>query len=332
MARLSRAVPEYLNHLRARRLAPATIQGRQYALQGFQRAVGDLPCTRIEQRHVDTWFNAHPDWGNGTRNNALTHLKGFVDWCQWNGYMGPRSPLYGYGYVQYQPAPKQRIPVAEWPRLYAACSNPVETAVVTTGLYLFLRASEQRALRVGWLSFQAHEVKVWRKKVGRFQTLYMSAEFETRMREYVSFLAAHGWAEPDHYLLPKQEKPRARKGSVGFQSDPLHRDPTAPIPEPWDVVKTVLARAGYPTHWEGEHTLRRSGARAYFDTLASNGYDRALRRVMLMLGHKHSHITESYLGLDVETVELQRDLAGKPMFPELQDATIAPIREGLSWQ
>lgn len=68
------------------------------------------------------------------------------------------------------------------------------------------------------------------------------------------------------------------------------------------------------------HVLRRSGARALFDRLRHEGYDGALRRVQAMLGHSSGTITETYLGLDVERVQRNEMLAGKPMFPDLPRA------------
>lgn len=329
MARLSKALGEYEAHLTARGLKQSTRDGRRYTVRKFIKVNGDLSCATVDQRHVDAYFLANTHWSNGARNNELTNLKHFFGWCRHARYMaGHYDPLFGYKYLDYQPEPKLRVPVAEWPRLFQACQDSVDRATLSTGLYLFLRASEQKALRVGWLNFNSHEVKVWREKRSRFQILYMSEEFETLMREHLTYLAAHGWAEPDHFLLPARPKAYARKGSVGFQT-PSERIPTQPIAEPWDVVKGILGRAGYPTLREGEHTLRRSGARAYFDTLSANGYDRALRRVMLMLGHKTSKVTEDYIGLDVDTMELQRDLAGKAMFPELKSEIVVPLRRGM---
>ena len=76
----------------------------------------------------------------------------------------------------------------------------------------------------------------------------------------------------------------------------------------------VLDRAGYPIAKEGGHTLRRSGARAYYDELCEDGYDGALRRVQSMLDHSTTIVTEGYLGLGLDKEARNKALKGQPMF------------------
>lgn len=89
-------------------------------------------------------------------------------------------------------------------------------------------------------------------------------------------------------------------------------------------AQRALEALGYPVLREGEHTLRRSGARAYADQLRSQGYDGALLRVASMLGHKDTKQTEHYIGWHLERQQRNEALAGKSMFGDLfaQDAGI----------
>lgn len=96
---------------------------------------------------------------------------------------------------------------------------------------------------------------------------------------------------------------------------------------PYRVAQRGLAKLGYDTKQEGEHTLRRSGARALADRLRHEGTDSALLRVASMLGHKDIRITQHYIGWDTERDQRNELLAGQPMFPELrQQARLRVVR------
>ena len=105
-------------------------------------------------------------------------------------------------------------------------------------------------------------------------------------------------------------------------------NPTKPNAYPWMIVQEVLERLEYPKKHEGGHTLRRSGARAYFDQLRSEGYDSAMRDVQAMLGHASLTTTEIYLGLNLDRQRRNARLAGKQMFPgHTASANVIPIRQ-----
>jgi integrase len=72
--------------------------------------------------------------------------------------------------------------------------------------------------------------------------------------------------------------------------------------KPWHLVQRPLAALGYPTKGEGFHTLRRSSARALFESLRSDGAgrDHALMIVKDFLNHASVVQTEHYLGLNQE--------------------------------
>lgn len=138
----------------------------------------------------------------------------------------------------------------------------------------------------------------------------------------MTYLAELGYSKPDHYLLATRKRDLTMRGRYGAVGGTGTVDATRPLTRPSRTVKRVLVRAGYYTLQEGGHTLRRSGARAYFDELVSAGYDGALRRVQSMLGHASSSMTEQYLGLDLDRQKRNFDLAGKPMFTSVQTRKI----------
>jgi site-specific recombinase XerD len=153
----------------------------------------------------------------------------------------------------------------------------------------------------------------------------ISFELGGYLRQHLTYLAEHGFTDPENYLISGR-KQLARNSKMQFIGGTGALDATKPLYAPHVVVQRIMARAGYPVLKEGEHTLRRSGARAYFDQLVENGYDGALKRVQSMLGHRNASSTERYIGLNPERLARNRDLRGKPMFP-VQDAKVIPIRK-----
>lgn len=327
--RLSEATDRYLTHCQARGQAATTLATKRAALAALRRAAGDIDTARVDAREVDLMFTANSHWSYGTRNLRLTCLVGFFKWCRFMKFMPKDSdPCYGWTAIEYTPAEKTRIPYHEWPRLWAACETPVDTIIVATGLFLFLRGSEQREIQLKHVHLYRGEIEIHRVKGKAWDTMPISSELEGYLREHLEFLASIGISDPEHYLIPSKFSPLNLKGGQGFRKGSGGYNGAVPFCRPYDYVKAILNRAGYPTEHEGEHTLRRSGARAYFDSMVTQGYDGALRRVQSMLGHKKATTTEIYLGLSLDRHRRNTDLRGRPMFPPVQNAKVVPIRQG----
>ena len=91
---------------------------------------------------------------------------------------------------------------------------------------------------------------------------------------------------------------------------------------PERVVQSALALVGLPTDHEGVHTLRRAGARNFFDFLVADpsfGYDGALRTVSAFLHHKNVATTEHYLGLSSERERRDKVLRGQRFLAAMVD-------------
>jgi integrase len=324
---VSEAWNEYEVHCVARGLAESTVRGRNTTILQLIDCIGDIQAWNITPRHVDKVF-AENQWSVGTRNNKLTHYKAFFGWCRARGYMSQNSdPLFGWRVVKVKQPEKTRIPHHEWARLFTACETQIERGALALGLYLFLRGSELKTIQLKHVHLQDSEIEIYRTKTREWDVMPISAELDTYLRQHLTWLAEQGVSQPEHYLLPTYTKPIPAKGRPrgGFVEGSGQINPNKSLYHPYRYIQNVLQRAGYPTFTEGEHTLRRSGARAYFDHLAANGYDGALRRVQSMLGHSSSMMTEVYLGLDLDRRQRNSDIKGKPMFG-VQDANIVPIR------
>lgn len=328
--RLKEAARLYLDHCTAKGQAPRSVQTKKATLAAFQRATGDIDTARVSPTHVDLMFAANSHWSFGTRNLRLTGLVQFFKWCRHMKFL-PRDadPTYGWHAINYTPQDKLRIPLHEWHKVFAACQTEVDTIIVATGFFLFLRGSEQQLIQLKHLHLDRHEIEIYRQKSKQWDTMPISAELGGYLRPYLAWITSQGHYYPDSYLIPSKFGARNLKGSCGWVAGSGGYNFAVPFCRPYDYVNAVLRRAGYHTKNEGEHTLRRSGARAYFDSLVADGYDGALRRVQSMLGHKNAQTTEIYLGLNLDRHKRNTDLRGQTMFPALQDARVVPLRQGL---
>jgi integrase len=324
--RLSEAADRYSTHCKARNLAPSTIKGQQTALGLFRKVTGDLLLDSITGAHIDLVFNTY-NWAHSTRNNRIGQYRAFFNWCRGSRFMNPMlNPMIGWRQSEPPQIAHLRIPFAEWPRLFEACQHPQERILVATGLFLFLRASEQQALRIRDVELQENRVTVWRSKIKKHQVMPIPSELEGEIRTWLTYLSENYEVNGDHHFICARNKdmkhhPVTHLWIAGSGTLNLNR----PVHKPHLIVQRVLKRAGYKVEkGQGEHTLRRSGARAYFDHLVTEGYDGALRQVQTLLGHRHSRMTEVYLGIDLDQQRVLESLAGRPMFPV--GGNLVPIR------
>lgn len=325
----NQAASEYLDHCLARGLSPRTVASRASSLRRFSLIAGNVLVWSVTAKHVDKVFQHH-NWTAGTRNQKLTHYKVFLRWCRARGFMHRDSdPLFGWRMETLAKPDRLRIPLDEWPTVFSACQTKNETMAIALGFYLFLRNSEMQAIQLKHIDLDEAEIQIFRTKTKDYDTMPISEELDGYLRSHIAWLTAMGIRQPDTYLLPANSKPVMQKGENRYQAGRTHPIPTMPMAYPYKSIQLVLKRAGYPTFKEGAHTLRRSGARAYFDVLVDQGYDGALKRVQSMLGHSHGAMTEHYLGLNLERFRRNRAISHKAMFPTLQNAQIIPIRREL---
>lgn len=326
--KVSFASQEWGEHMLARGLAKGTVRTRLNTVEQLVKVVGDIQVSRLDGQHIDRLFTA-TSWQASTRNVRRSTLSSFFQFCRNRRYMArDRDPLFGWRNVRVPDKTRLRVPVDEWAGLFSACQYPVETVCVGLGLYLMVRASEVRGLRVQDVHLAEGYVDVYRQKTGDRDSMPVCTELHQILADYLAWLAQQAEAQgdtltPQHYLVPPRITGTMLKHTERktFIPNTGQLDLSRPHAHPHRIIQTVLARAGYNIDpGEGIHTLRRSGARAYFDELLSQGYDGALRAVQSMLGHKKSAQTETYLGLDVDVKRRDDTLRNKPMF-----ASVAPV-------
>lgn len=315
----------------ARKMAPGTIRNRVSHLLQLQSVSGDIYLDELQAWHFDQLFQER-NWAPRTMNVRLSTYQLFLKWCRGRGFMdGNVDPLVGWRRAKVPDQERIRIPVQQWPSLFAATITPLERIVLASGLYLFLRVSEQQCIQLKHLHLDQPKplVDIWRPKTKVWDSMPITSELEPFIREQLTWMSLRGHTlTKDSYLIPYRLK-RFDRSEDGSRWVPESQwiDPARPFTHGHRVVQNVLDRVGFRSlKGEGGHTLRRSGARAYFDSLTEIGYDGALREVQSMLGHTSSIHTETYLGLDIDRAKRNERLAGKPMFPRLDLSGVTQIR------
>lgn len=313
--RIEDAKAEYMRHFASRKLQDSTVRTTGNSLDMLIKVTGNIWLDKLDARLIDRVFATYP-WQPSTCNTRLQVFRAFVAWARSRKYVPlDFDPLYTFKNLRVPQKQRTRIPEVEWASLFDLCTHPQERIVLATGLYLFLRASEQQRLQVKRVHLDDGEIEVWRVKTKQWDIMPITEELDEHLRAHMTWLADQGCCAPDHYLIPARNRDLDRVDNRWVAGTGTI-NPNKPLGKPQFPVQRILARAGYQTHGEGEHTLRRSGARAYFDQLSKDGYAMALRRVQSMLGHESGQTTEIYLGLDIDRFERNKALRGRRMFPK----------------
>ena len=327
MATLSQASVEYLQFLEARGLAKSTIQSARNALSHADRAWGDLDLQDLQARHIDAFFTGR-SWSTGTRNIYLLVLRSFFRWCRTHRYLHPDyDPTEGW---TSRPLEKKERTWLTLPVLHALLDSTTharDRAFIAIGMYTFLRASEIVSLRIGDIDGTRSELRIYRVKTKQQDRLPICLELQVELSRWLDYYRAEaGDLDPSWYLVPSHG-PAPMRGVHGQRKliptgEPGLLRPTRQIGRPQRIVKGAMERLGINKHGDGCHVLRRSGARALYESLRDLGHDGSARRVQSMLGHSSLVMTEKYLGLDHERMQRNEALAGKPMFGAASRAAV----------
>lgn len=301
-------------------LSPRTLENYRHVLQRFHRQVGDIYPGSLEPHHYAAYFAARPK-GAGLRVDHSV-LKQWTVWCIANGHMGRHQDhMAGRRVPRTMPRQRRRLEATAFPELLDAAgrTSPRDRITVALGLYLFLRAGEMRDLRIKDLDLQDGYMRVRITKTRQVDEMPICLELDRELRAWLSYYSVCcGPLHDDNYLVPRFDL-RWGRGEMGRSREHALRakEPTS---------RTRLARAvgqalqgiGWdvtPDDREGVHTLRRSGARALFDSLVDRSYDRALERVQSMLHHSNTTMTEHYLGIEASRHKRNVTIKGVAMFP-----------------
>lgn len=331
-ARLQDAISDYIESRKARGFAAGTIKNDRHVLDALLVSAGNVVVRNLEPRHIERLFQEkQQEWADSTRQLRLASLRSFMRWCRQQRIVSRDfDPTAGWRMRRQAPDEHLRIPAARFGELLDATNHMRDRVFIAIGLYLFLRSSEITSLKIKDLDLDRGRLRVHIHKTRDFDVMPIPTELEEILREWMTWYAEHhGPLDPEWFLVPAKAAAPVR-GSNGVMVADLHRAllrPMKQLAQPFLFVRAAVGKLGYPSERVGGHTLRRSGARAYFDHLGNEGYDRALQRVRAMLHHSSSTMTELYLGITVERHQRDESLRGKLMFPELRASNVVSLRE-----
>lgn len=329
------AVLAYQDWRLSRGIAENTCKRDYATLNGIVATTGpNLKVTSLSTQHIDAFFLKRSVLSAQTQNLDLTTLRSFLTFLETRGRVKNATRLLAdYRPLKYTPETRMRVPVGQFPALLDCAAGPRERVVIALGLYLFLRSSEIKLLRIKNVSLSTDEVSVRVPKTKDADVMPISAELTLELRSWLTHYSTQvGELDPEWFLVPNIILKDWTRKPTGQLIAPGGQDflPTMPVSTPERVVQRALENLGWTTtKREGVHTLRRSGARALYDELAaSDGHSNALETVSAMLHHKVMATTQIYLGLTESRRKRDRLIAGRPMFPSLSDTTVTrlPVR------
>lgn len=305
---LRAAGEEYLSFLKVTGSSASAIKNTTFTLRQLMKVTGDITSGSITHVHVQRLIAAHA-WAPSTYNLKVGQVRQFVEWLKRRKYMpSTADPMYGFTCMTVPQKVRVRIPQDQWARVLDCARHPADRILVAFGFYLMARPSELVSIRVQDVDIENLTVQLIRHKTRRVDLMPICSELLEEIERWLEWYRAHADVRDDSYFIPAKYH-----GHVLVEAD-RKVNPNGRLNEPHKKVQSVLLRAGYPTRYEGGHTMRRSGARAYYDELVATGHDGALRQVQTMLDHTNSQVTELYLGTSRDKAERERNLKGKPMF------------------
>lgn len=338
--RLDDAVERYLERIRNEGQAERSIYTARYGLSRFRKAVAASnprnPNPWIHQMteaDLDAYFfgpqGIRKNIGSVSFNRYRSVLKVFFDYAvimRWTD----TSPMNGIGRAR-PDTPKQRLYLnaGELLSLLDYCNNPVERIACAIGMNTGLRGNDIRHLTLFDASLASGviqtEIRKTRKMDVKPMPLELHFELSKWLNTYAELTGLEGPGElPSDWLLVPAYRNAAPKGRATILPNPtkIHSCP-------WRMVQRPLERMGYPSKGEGFHTLRRSSARALFESLREkgDGRDHALMVVKEFLNHSTTAQTEHYLGLNQERVIRDALLKDKPFLSALAATEQARVNQ-----
>lgn len=342
---LSSAIDEYLTSRRAGGYAKNTVRTDSQALALLLKTVGNIRVKHLDAKQGQQFKAALLAGGYkaGTINLYLGALGRFAKWCSQMRYLPTsNNPLASTRREKNKPAPRRRVPSKDFTRLLDLCDHPQQRIIVALGLYLFLRSSEVSALNLEHVNLDASEILVFQPKTEKWDEMPITEELDTELRRWMTWYAGdvadkHGPLNPAWPLVPARIRTSmfndgsGKGGGMPFWPETGHMNPKARLQQVHGRVQPVLERYGWDVvgKREGMHTLRRSGARALFDSEITSGgqKDDVLLGVSAWLHHEDPFVTLGYIGYE-QTVEKRNErFKGQRMYRAVEDDNVVELRK-----
>jgi len=337
--RLSSAVARYLDRIKHEGQSKTSQKTAYYALHRLQKAVAtrsdpDPYVHLITDVMMDDYcygpdgLRAGSDrWGNkqtiaavsfNRYRSVLVNFFNHAELMRWTDL----SPMAGIRPARPDtPTEKLLLSATEMVSLLEVASNPIERIGCALGMNTGLRSNDVRHLTVFDANLNNGTIQTEIRKTHKLDVKPMTMELESELVRWLDIYAEmtghrHRSELPNDYLLVPSYRNTAPNETRKWKAVPR---PTDVHSKPWVLVQRPLAALGYKTRGQGFHTLRRSSARALFESLraSGDGRDHALMIVKDFLNHASVTQTEAYLGLSHERVMRDALLRGKSFLGKL---------------
>lgn len=331
-ALLSDATQDYMILRASQDFSKQTLANENGVLRRFLAVNGNIWVHHIGDRHVTRYFE-EAGKTRAPRSLQLDHtvLTQFFDWARKTKRLPlTTDPMIGRRRPKTRHKERDRIHVSKFPHLLdtAEAQDPRNRAVIAVLLYTLIRDQEAADLRIGDVDLDSGYLHVRITKTYKEDLMPICAEFDAELRRWLTVYAAETRRKlkDNDYLLPRRQSGGLVKDDGGqIVGHEMFYDPERPIARVGRVAASVLHDFGWEmrdrrgkSKMEGAHTIRRSGARALFDYLASTpeagGYDHPLRIVQSVLHHSSVSITEAYIGVTADRKTRDELLRGRSMF------------------
>lgn len=335
--RFDDAIKDYLAARKGEGYAKNTLNNDRVILYHAMGVIGNLLLQNINDVHIrEVMADAGRTRSARTLNLNHACLRQFFAWCAETKRMPKHhNPMAGRKPPRFYVEERRRVPIGQFPLLLDSTDHPRNRMLIALAIYMLSRSIEITGIRLRDVNLEAEEiiVTVAKKSSGEVVTdnMPISEELDAELRQYLIWYSEQfPEMNPEWFLVPGITGLRfvGRNQLEGGQMIPWRR-----FRRPSDVINRALNSIGFATRdddgasrHEGMHTLRRSGARALFDSLREAGYDGALRRVQSMLHHKNASMTEHYIGLDLDRVQRNESMKGRVMYPSLAAPNVVQMR------
>jgi len=343
---LSYVINEYLKSQVAQGKGDETIKHHRQTLRRFMQVNGNILFRNVREWHVTNFFQEIAvTRGPSSLNVDRAVLNSFFEWGrQTRRFPLNVNPMWGVKTFKVVQRERQRVHVSDFPRLLDAAEHPRDRVVIALGLYQFLRQSEMKTLTVGRVDLKSGTILVDVHKTKQQDLMPISAELDEELRRWFEYYtwAINGPLHPELPLIPQKTRPTGRRNPETGLIEPLPRsgpdlDPSRRLEYRLEVIaQEALKKIDFPVKTvsktgrlkgEGIHTLRRSGARAWFDYLQSmepwedprtgeliRPPSYPIRPVQAALHHKQQSTTERYIGLEPDRYERDLLMRGRRMY------------------
>lgn len=333
---LDTAVTDYLSFRKSLGVAPNTVRQGKYILARFLASCGrNIQLKSVSDAHVTNFFSVAAETrGQAALKIDYSVLKGFFEWSRSTRRVPPSfDPMAGRKAPKVGKKERRRVAPHDFPRLLDAASHPRDRMVLALGLYTLLRGSEICTLRVRDANLDQGELLVKIHKSGKEDTMVIVPELDRELRQWLTFYTNDQGGISDEWLLTP-----AKTGSLG-RYNPETRllesvkgasrlRPTVPITNAEAIAQRSLVRIGFMdagVAGEGMHTLRRSGARAWYEELR-DAYPDAKEIVREALHHESVTTTERYIGIESGRQRRNDVMRGRMMYSMPVVAGVTQLR------